>query len=140
LELELTEGVALDDPQLAGSTMAQLHALGVRIAIDDFGTGYSSLSVLKRFPISKLKIDQSFVRDLGDDPSDRALISAIVRMAQALGIATTAEGVETQQQLDYLREQGCTQAQGYHCGYPMPAEAFVAWLVARAQAPALPPH
>ena len=131
LELELTEGVALDDPQLARAAMAQLHALGVRIAIDDFGTGYSSLSVLKRFPISKLKIDQSFVRDLDHDPSDRALVSAIVRMAQALGIETTAEGVETQQQLDYLREQGCTQAQGYHCGRPMPAEALLQWLAAR---------
>ena len=132
LELELTEGVALDDPQTAGATMAQLHALGVRIAIDDFGTGYSSLSVLKRFPISKLKIDQSFVRDLGEDASDRALVSAIVRMAQALGIETTAEGVETQQQLDFLRDEGCTEAQGYHCGRPMPAEALLAWLAARA--------
>ena len=132
LELELTEGVALDDPQSASATMSQLHALGVRIAIDDFGTGYSSLSVLKRFPISKLKIDQSFVRDLGDDASDRALVSAIVRMAEALGIETTAEGVETQQQLDFLREQGCTEAQGFYCGRPMPAEALLAWLAARA--------
>ena len=130
LELELTEGVALDDPQLARATMAQLHALGVRIAIDDFGTGYSSLSVLKRFPISRLKIDQSFVRDVCDDPSDRALVSAIVRMAQALGIETTAEGVETQQQLDYLRAQGCTDAQGYLCGRPMPAEELLEWLAA----------
>ncbi len=130
LELELTEGAALDDPYLAGVTMAQLQALGVRIAIDDFGTGYSSLSLLKRFPISKLKIDQSFVRDLGDDPSDRALVSAIVRMAQALGIDTTAEGVETPQQLDFLRAQGCTEAQGYHCGRPMAAQELLAWIAA----------
>ncbi len=139
LELELTEGVALDDPQMARATMTQLHALGVRIAIDDFGTGYSSLSALKQFPISTLKIDQSFVRDLCDDPSDRALISAIVRMAQALGIETTAEGVETQEQLDYLREQGCTDAQGFHCGRPMPADALLVWLEARTQPGACPP-
>lgn len=128
LELELTEGVALDDPQLAGATMAQLDALGVRLAIDDFGTGYSSLSQLKRFPICRLKIDQSFVRDLEHDASDRALIIAIVRMAQALGISTTAEGVETDKQLRFLLEQGCNEVQGYHCGRPMSDSAMLAWL------------
>ena len=122
LELELTEGVAVDDPRAAILTMDQLHACGVRLAMDDFGTGYSSLSQLKRFPIYKLKIDQSFVRDLGEDANDRAIVSAIIRMAQALGLHTTAEGVETQEQMDFLHEQGCADVQGYLCGRPMSAE------------------
>ena len=119
LELELTEGVAVDDPNAAIATMDRLRACGVRLSIDDFGTGYSSLSHLKRFPIYKLKIDRSFVSGLGDDANDRAIVSAIIRMAQALGIETTAEGVETHEQLVFLHEQGCTEAQGYHCGRPM---------------------
>ena len=121
LELELTEGVAVEDPRAAIATMDRLRACGVQLSIDDFGTGYSSLSHLKRFPIYKLKIDRSFVSDLGDDANDRAIVSAIIRMAQALGIATTAEGVETQEQLVFLHGQGCTEAQGYYCGRPMPA-------------------
>ncbi|WCM91363.1 EAL domain-containing protein [Acidovorax sp. NCPPB 2350] len=119
LELELTEGVAVDDPRSAIATMDQLHARGVRMSMDDFGTGYSSLSQLKRFQIYKLKIDQSFVRDLGADNNDRAIVSAIIRMAQALGIRTTAEGVETAEQLNYLREQGCDEAQGYYFSRPL---------------------
>ncbi len=128
LELELTEGVAIDDPHAAAATMDQLHARGVRMSMDDFGTGYSSLSQLKRFQIFKLKIDQSFVRDLGKDINDRAIVSAIIRMAQALGMRTTAEGVETEGQLAFLREQGCDEAQGYHFSPPLPAlelEAFM---------------
>jgi diguanylate cyclase (GGDEF)-like protein/PAS domain S-box-containing protein len=121
LELELTEGVAVDDPHAAVSTMDKLHARGVRMSMDDFGTGYSSLSQLKRFQIFKLKIDQSFVRDLGDDANDRAIVSAIIRMAQALGMRTTAEGVETASQLAFLREQGCDEAQGYHFSKPLSA-------------------
>ena len=121
LELELTEGVAADDPHTAVTTMDQLHARGVRMAMDDFGTGYSSLSQLKRFQIFKLKIDQSFVRDLGNDSNDRAIVSAIIRMAQALGIRTTAEGVETEGQLAFLHAQGCDEAQGYHFSTPLPA-------------------
>lgn len=121
LELELTEGVAMDDPRTAIATMDELHSLGIRLSIDDFGTGYSSLSHLKRFPIYKLKIDRSFVRDLDDDANDRAIVSAIIRMAQALGMKTIAEGVETSGQLAFLRNQGCTEAQGYYHGRPMPA-------------------
>jgi diguanylate cyclase (GGDEF)-like protein/PAS domain S-box-containing protein len=122
LELELTEGVAVDDPHAAVATMDQLHARGVRMSMDDFGTGYSSLSQLKRFQIFKLKIDQSFVRDLGNDSNDRAIVSAIIRMAQALGMRTTAEGVETENQLAFLQAQGCDEAQGYHFSTPLPAE------------------
>ncbi len=120
LELELTEGVAVDDPRAAIATMDKLRACGVRLSMDDFGTGYSSLSHLKRFPIYKLKIDRSFVSDLDDDANDRAIVSAIIRMAQALGMSTTAEGVETREQLLFLHGQGCTEAQGYYCGRPMP--------------------
>lgn len=128
LELELTEGVAVDDPRAAILTMDQLHACGVRLAMDDFGTGYSSLSQLKRFPLYKLKIDQSFVRDLGEDASDRAIVSAIIRMAQAMGLHTTAEGVETQEQMNFLHEQGCADVQGYFCGRPMAPEKMQALL------------
>ncbi|GAB3355165.1 MULTISPECIES: sensor domain-containing protein [Giesbergeria] len=128
LELELTEGVAMDDPRAAIATMDELHSHGVLLSIDDFGTGYSSLSQLKRFPVYKLKIDQSFVRDLDDDANDRAIVSAIIRMAQALGMQTIAEGVETSGQLAFLREQGCTEAQGYYYGRPMPATQLQALL------------
>lgn len=124
LELELTENVAIDDPGAAAQIMDRLHAQGVRLSVDDFGTGYSSLSQLKRFRIHRLKIDQSFVRDLGHDGNDRAIVSAIIRMAQALGMRTTAEGVETPDQLAFLREQGCEEAQGYHFARPMSAGAL----------------
>ncbi|MBT9512207.1 MAG: EAL domain-containing protein [Acidovorax sp.] len=128
LELELTEGAAVDDPAAALAMMDQLHDRGVRLSMDDFGTGYSSLSYLKRFQIYKLKIDQSFVRDLDDDANDRAIVSAIIRMAQALGMQTTAEGVETDGQLEFLREQGCDEGQGYLFSRPLPANAFEAYL------------
>ncbi|MCW5233194.1 bifunctional diguanylate cyclase/phosphodiesterase [Verminephrobacter eiseniae] len=128
LELELTEGAAVDDPVAALAMMDQLHDRGVRLSMDDFGTGYSSLSCLKRFQIYKLKIDQSFVRDLDDDANDRAIVSAIIRMAQALGMQTTAEGVETDGQLQFLRAQGCDEGQGYLFSRPLPADAFEAYL------------
>ena len=96
--------------------------------MDDFGTGYSSLSQLKRFQIYKLKIDQSFVHDLDHDSNDRAIVSAIIRMAQALGMQTTAEGVETAAQLEFLREQGCDEAQGYLFSRPVPAPQIHALL------------
>lgn len=135
LELELTEGVAVDDPRSAIATMDQLFARGVRMSMDDFGTGYSSLSQLKRFQIYKLKIDQSFVRDLGVDSNDRAIVSAIIRMAQALGMRTTAEGVETAEQLEYLRQQGCDEAQGYYFSRPLPADDITPLLLKRQLVP-----
>jgi len=124
LELELTEGVAMVDPLGAIAVMNDLHARGIRLSIDDFGTGYSSLSYLKKFRVYKLKIDQSFVRDLTDDPEDRAIVSAIISMAGSLGLQTIAEGVETAGQLAYLRERGCAEVQGYHFSRPLPAADF----------------
>ena len=122
LELELTEGVAVNDPKAATLTMDALRERGIWLSIDDFGTGYSSLSQLKRFQIYKLKIDQSFICDLEHDSNDRAIVSAIIRMAQALGMQTTAEGVETSAQLEFLRSQGCDEAQGYLFSRPLPAD------------------
>jgi EAL domain-containing protein (putative c-di-GMP-specific phosphodiesterase class I) len=124
LELELTEGVAMHDPQKAIAVMNKLHERGVRMSIDDFGTGYSSLSHLKKFKVYKLKIDQSFVRDISTDPEDRAIVSAIINMAKSLGLQTIAEGVETAGQLAFLQEQGCDELQGYFYCKPLPADQF----------------
>ena len=131
LELELTEGVAMDNPLGAIAVMNDLHDRGIRMSIDDFGTGYSSLSYLKKFRVYKLKIDQHFVRDLSDDPEDRAIVSAIIGMAKSLGLQTIAEGVETQGQLDFLRAQGCNEVQGYFFAKPMPAEEFERFVLER---------
>jgi diguanylate cyclase (GGDEF)-like protein/PAS domain S-box-containing protein len=128
LELELTEGAAMDDPRAAIAMMDNLHERGIRMSIDDFGTGYSSLSYLKRFQIYKLKIDQTFVRDITVDPEDKAIVSAIISMAGALGMLTIAEGVETEGQLAFLREQGCREGQGYLFSKPLPAAEFVRFL------------
>jgi diguanylate cyclase (GGDEF)-like protein len=124
LELELTEGVAMTNPLGAIATMDDLHQRGVRMSIDDFGTGYSSLSSLKRFQVYKLKIDQSFVRDITNDPDDRAIVGAIISMASSLGLKTIAEGVETAGQLEFLRDRGCDEVQGYHFSKPLTAQAF----------------
>lgn len=124
LELELTEGVTMQDPQSAIATMNDLHDRGIRMSIDDFGTGYSSLSYLKKFKVYKLKIDQSFVRDISTDPEDKAIVGAVIQMAQRLGLLTIAEGVETTGQLAFLREQGCDEIQGYFYSKPLSAAAF----------------
>jgi diguanylate cyclase (GGDEF)-like protein/PAS domain S-box-containing protein len=131
LELELTEGAAMDNPAVAITVMNELHARGVQLSIDDFGTGYSSLSYLKKFRVGKLKIDQSFVRDLTDDAEDRAIVDAVIRMASALGLQTLAEGVETEGQLAFLRRQGCQAVQGYLFSRPLPAEDFAEFVLAR---------
>ena len=124
LELELTEAVAMKAPEIAAQTMRELGQEGIRLAIDDFGTGYSSLSCLKRFNIHKLKIDQSFVRDISTDPEDQAIATAIVQMARSLGMGTIAEGVETAEQIAFLRSRGCDEIQGYHLSVPLLPEAF----------------
>ena len=136
LELELTEIAAMKNPTVAAQTMAQLSELGLSLSIDDFGTGYSSLSHLKRFDIYKLKIDQSFVRDVVDDPEDQAIVTAIINMAHSLGMITLAEGVETPEHARAAREAGCHALQGYLYARPMPLAGLIARLAtptARAQ-------
>jgi diguanylate cyclase (GGDEF)-like protein len=128
LELELTEAVAMKNPQAAIAVMDDLFAQGVRMSIDDFGTGYSSLSYLKRFKVYKLKIDQSFVRDITHDPEDKAIVSAIITMATELGMHTIAEGVETSEQLAFLRLKGCDEVQGYYFSKPLPSEQFASFV------------
>ena len=129
LELELTEGVAMLDPLGAIAVMNKLHECGIRMSIDDFGTGYSSLNYLKKFKIYKLKIDQSFVRDISTDLEDKAIVAAIISMAKSLDLQTIAEGVETVEQLAFLREQGCDEVQGYYYSKPLPAAQFEAFVV-----------
>ncbi|SCW46623.1 EAL domain, c-di-GMP-specific phosphodiesterase class I (or its enzymatically inactive variant) [Rhizobium mongolense subsp. loessense] len=120
LELEITESVLLTDSEAALATLHHIKGLGVRIAMDDFGTGYSSLSYLRLFPFDKIKIDQSFIRELGDSKDCAAIVKAVVDLGSSLGITTTAEGVETTDQLDQVREHGCTEIQGYFFGKPLP--------------------
>jgi EAL domain-containing protein (putative c-di-GMP-specific phosphodiesterase class I) len=128
LELEVTEGVVINNPEKALATLKSIKRMGVRLAIDDFGTGYSSLGQLKRFPIDTLKIDRSFVRDLPDDAHDSAIVEAIVVMCRALKLDVVAEGVETLAQREFLRQQACTQMQGYQFSRPLPAPQFAALL------------
>ena len=125
LELELTESVAMDDPERAIHVMDDLYQRGVCMSIDDFGTGYSSLNYLKKFKIYKLKIDQSFVRDITTDENDKAIVAAIILMSHSLGFQTIAEGVETAEQLAFLRECGCDEIQGYYFSKPLPAEKLL---------------
>ncbi len=122
LELELTESVTLKDTSGAIAVMDDLHARGVTLAIDDFGTGYSSLGHLKRFKVGKLKIDKSFVHDIATDADDRAIVGAIISLAQILGIQTIAEGVETDEQSQFMQDRGCDQMQGYYLSQPVPPE------------------
>jgi len=133
LELELTESVATGNPAAAMAMMERLHALGVRLSIDDFGTGYSSLAYLKRFPIHTLKIDQSFVRDIGTDADDRAIVQAIIQMARALHLSTIAEGVENDEQARFLRAHGCDAVQGYRYCRPIEPAAALQWILLRLQ-------
>jgi diguanylate cyclase (GGDEF)-like protein/PAS domain S-box-containing protein len=124
LELELTESAAMHDPVAAIGIMNNLHERGIRMSIDDFGTGYSSLSYLKKFKVYKLKIDQSFVRDISTDPEDKAIVNAVIQMAHSLGLKTIAEGVETESQLEFVQSQLCDEVQGYYFSKPLPAGQF----------------
>ncbi len=128
LELELTESTLIHETESVLATVQRLKQQGVRFSIDDFGTGYSSLSYLKRFAIDKLKIDQSFIRDLAVDSDDAAIVRAIIQMAHSLGLKTLAEGVETADMLARLRVFGCDEVQGYHFARPMPAAQFELYL------------
>ena len=130
LEIELTESVIMESPERASELMHRLSALGVSFSVDDFGTGYSSLAYLKRFPIDRLKIDRSFVQDLGDDADDAAICQSIIGLAHSLEICTVAEGIETEQQLAWLRARGCDEMQGYLLGRPQPFETLLPILAA----------
>ncbi len=122
LELELAESTLMQNADAAVATMRELRALGVQFSIDDFGTGYSNLSALKNFPVARLKIDKSFVDDVTTNAKDRAVASAVISLGQKLAMRVLAEGVETEQQLDILREQGCDEVQGYLLSRPVSPE------------------
>jgi EAL domain-containing protein (putative c-di-GMP-specific phosphodiesterase class I) len=137
LELELIETVLLDDSRSIADVLKELKEIGVLLALDDFGTGYSSLTNLKRFPIDALKIDQSFVRDLASDNEGSVIVTAMIGMGRNLHMQVVAEGVETRQQLEILREHGCHQAQGYYFSRPVPGEEFGRLLECGVEQPAL---
>jgi diguanylate cyclase (GGDEF)-like protein/PAS domain S-box-containing protein len=125
LELEVTESVLIQQPDAAAKLLDDLKGLGVRVAMDDFGTGYSSLSYLQRFHFDKIKIDRSFIWAIGKEPTAKAIVRAVINLADSLGMVTCAEGVETDEQLGALRHEGCSEVQGYLFGKPMPAAEFV---------------
>ena len=122
LELEITEGLLLDDAPEVTNYLNEIQSLGVNVAIDDFGTGFSALSYLKKYPLDKVKIDRSFITDLPGDEGDVVLVQAIIGMAHGLGLKVVAEGVETREQWDFLKQVNCDMAQGYYFGRPMTAE------------------
>jgi diguanylate cyclase (GGDEF)-like protein/PAS domain S-box-containing protein len=132
LELELTESVIMLDVEQAVAMMSALQGLGVHLSIDDFGTGYSSLSALKNFPVVRLKIDKSFINDLATNDNDKAVASAVISLAKKLNLRVIAEGVETDEQLAFLRENNCDEMQGYHFSRPIGARELEAFLAARA--------
>src|SRR3989338_6561066 len=124
LELELTESLIMQNADTTVEILRQLSDMGVTLSIDDFGTGYSSLNYLKRFPIHRLKIDRSFVHDLVTDPDDAAIVKAIISMAHSLKLDVVAESVETQEQLEFLRQNGCDKMQGFIFSRPVPSEVL----------------
>jgi EAL domain-containing protein (putative c-di-GMP-specific phosphodiesterase class I) len=134
LELEITESLLMSEADEALSVLNELADMGICLSIDDFGTGYSSLSYLKRLPVHKLKIDQSFVRDVPGDADDVAIVRAIVSLSRALDLSVIAEGVETAEQADFLRDLGCDEIQGYYFSRPVPADQVVRILSADATA------
>jgi diguanylate cyclase (GGDEF)-like protein/PAS domain S-box-containing protein len=130
LELEVTEGVLMKDAGVAASTLKAVRDIGIRVSVDDFGTGYSSLSYLRRFPLDALKIDQSFLHKIYVAPDDAIIVSAIIGMGRAIGLRVIAEGVESAEELAFLKANDCDEAQGYYFSRPVPAEEFVKLLVA----------
>jgi EAL domain-containing protein (putative c-di-GMP-specific phosphodiesterase class I) len=132
LELEVTESLLMHDVQANMRMLLVLRGMGVRISIDDFGTGYSSLSYITRLPISSIKIDRSFVNDMGTSAEAKAIVSTIITLAHALGLRTIAEGVETEEQAQLLRSLDCDEGQGFLFGKPMPADQLVKFLQAAA--------
>jgi diguanylate cyclase len=128
LEIELTESALMTNPEESAGVLKQLRKMGISVAIDDFGTGYSSLSYLRRFPIDKLKIDRSFIRDLTISGTDESIVRAIVALARSVGLKVVAEGIESVEQLEFVTRLECDQWQGYHCCAPQPAARFEAML------------
>jgi EAL domain-containing protein (putative c-di-GMP-specific phosphodiesterase class I) len=128
LELEITESAMMQNWEETAGLLQRLKRLGVRISLDDFGTGYSSLSYLRKFPFDKIKIDQAFIRELTGNAESIAIVRAIVALCSALGMGTTAEGVETPEQFDILRAEGCTEVQGYLLSAPRPASELAGLL------------
>ncbi|MBF0311456.1 MAG: EAL domain-containing protein [Magnetococcales bacterium] len=124
LEIEITEGSVMENIEASAEVMARLKKIGLHLSLDDFGTGYSSMNYLRRFPIDTLKIDQSFVRELTADSHDAAIVTAIISLAHNLGKHVVAEGAETAEQVEFLREKGCIEVQGYFFGRPLPADEF----------------
>jgi two-component system CheB/CheR fusion protein len=126
--IEITETMLMGNTDEAVLALRRISNTGLEISIDDFGTGYSSLSYLKHFPIDKLKIDKSFIQDIGIDPNDAAIVTAIIAMAHSLDLKVVAEGVESEEQLAFLRQHGCDEYQGYHFSKPLPASGVPALL------------
>lgn len=135
LELEITEGIMMGDTKVAMDFLTRMHKLGVQMSIDDFGTGFSSLSYLKNLPVHKLKIDQSFVRDIETDESDAAIVRSIISLGHRLELKVIAEGVETLEQLDFLRIRGCDEVQGYFYSRPLVADDFIKFVNSEPQLP-----
>ncbi|MFM8558158.1 MAG: EAL domain-containing protein, partial [bacterium] len=136
LRLEVLESAALTDMALVTRTIEECAAIGVQFSLDDFGTGYSSLAYMKRLPVTTIKIDRSFVADMLTDAGDRAIVTGVVELARVFGRQSVAEGVETQEHVDALRELRCDMGQGYGIAPPMPADEFEAW--AKARSPGMP--
>jgi EAL domain-containing protein (putative c-di-GMP-specific phosphodiesterase class I) len=131
LELEITEGVLMQDAEASAAILRELKRIGVMLAIDDFGTGYSSLSYLNRFPIDVLKIDRSFVEDIDVEPGNGVIVAAVIAMGGSLGQRVVAEGVEHQGQLDFLRAHHCEEGQGFLFSRPVPAISLAGLLTSR---------
>jgi diguanylate cyclase (GGDEF)-like protein len=128
VELEITEGTIMSHTDSTLKTLHALKEIGVSIAIDDFGTGYSSINYLKRFPIDRLKVDRSFIMDIPGDKDDVAITGAVIAMAHSLGLSVVAEGVETEEQLEFLKRNGCEEVQGYYYSKPLPPDACIEFL------------